>query len=150
MIIEAQVLPDDGGGPKGAEVVVKTLKKDPLGPQPIAPIVAKPNKGIKLQERSLPQVDLADMRKKIEESALANLPISAAAGAGSPSAGTLLAGRDPRVRSRLLNIEGGSDRSEIAVAMGALDGPTGTHLHLHIFTADKGDYYEIADGLPQE
>lgn len=118
MIIEAQVLPDDGGGPKGAEVVVKTLKKDPLGPQPIAPIVAKLNNGIKLQERSLPQADLADMRKKIEESALANLPISAAAGAGSPSAGTLLAGRDPRVRTRLLNIEGGNDRSEIAVAMG--------------------------------
>lgn len=118
MIIEAQVLPDDGGGPKGAEVVVKTLKKDPLGPQPISPIVAKPNKGIKLQESSLPQADLADMRKKIEESALANLPISAAAGAGSPSAGTLLAGRDPRVRTRLLNIEGGNDRSEIAVAMG--------------------------------
>ncbi len=118
MIIEAQVLPDDGGGPKGAEFAVKTLKKDPLGPQPISPIVAKPNKGIKLQESSLPQADLADMRKKIEESALANLPISAAAGAGSPSAGTLLAGRDPRVRTRLLNIEGGSDRSEIAVAMG--------------------------------
>jgi hypothetical protein len=41
-------------------------------------------------------------------------------------------------------------KDRIAVAMGALDGPTGTHLHLHIFTADKGDYYEIADGLPQE
>ena len=118
MIIEAQVLPDDGGGPKGAAVVVKTLKKNPLGEQPIAPIVAKPDKGLKLQEKPLPQADLADLHKKIEESALANLPISAAAGAGSPSAGTLLAGRDPRVRSRILNIEGGNDRSEIAVAMG--------------------------------
>ncbi|MBA4016413.1 MAG: hypothetical protein C0483_04420 [Pirellula sp.] len=118
MIIEAQVMPDDGGGPKGAAVVVKTLKKDPLGPQPISPIVAKPDIGKKLQERALPQADLADLRKKVEESALANLPISAAAGVGSPTAGTLLAGRDPRVRSRLLNIEGGNDRSEIAVAMG--------------------------------
>ena len=27
--------------------------------------------------------------------------------------------------------------------------PTGTQLDIHIFTADKGDYYEIADGLPQ-
>jgi len=40
-------------------------------------------------------------------------------------------------------------RASIAVAMGALDGPTGTHLAHHIFVADKGDYYDIADGLPQ-
>ncbi|MCI2400204.1 GFA family protein [Aliiroseovarius subalbicans] len=37
----------------------------------------------------------------------------------------------------------------IAVAMGAIDAPTGTHLALHIFTDDKGDYYDIADDLPQ-
>ncbi len=36
------------------------------------------------------------------------------------------------------------------VAMGALDGPTGLRLARHIFVADKGDYYDIADGLPQE
>jgi hypothetical protein len=41
-------------------------------------------------------------------------------------------------------------RSRIAVAMGAFDPPTGTRLHKHIFVGDKGDYYEIADGLPQE
>jgi hypothetical protein len=40
-------------------------------------------------------------------------------------------------------------RDTIGVAMGAFDQPTGTHLHVHIFTADKGDYYEIADGVPQ-
>lgn len=40
-------------------------------------------------------------------------------------------------------------RDRIAVAMGAFDAPTGTHLEKHIFTADKGDYYAIADGLPQ-
>ncbi|HYE46869.1 MAG TPA: GFA family protein [Caulobacter sp.] len=38
----------------------------------------------------------------------------------------------------------------IALAMGALDKPTGSKLAKHIFVADKGDYYEIADGLPQE
>ncbi|MFC4292924.1 GFA family protein [Sphingorhabdus arenilitoris] len=38
----------------------------------------------------------------------------------------------------------------IAVAMGAFDPPTGTKLHVHIFTADKGDYYDIADNVPQE
>jgi len=40
-------------------------------------------------------------------------------------------------------------RDYISVGMGAFDKPTGTHLEKHIFTADKGDYYEIADGLPQ-
>jgi hypothetical protein len=33
--------------------------------------------------------------------------------------------------------------------MGAIDAPTGTGLHSHMSVADKGDYYEIADGLPQ-
>lgn len=41
------------------------------------------------------------------------------------------------------------ESEKIAVAMGAFDDPTGTRLHMHIFTAEKGDYYEIADGLPQ-
>ena len=36
-----------------------------------------------------------------------------------------------------------------AIAMGAFDTPTGTRLERHIFVADKGDYYDIADGLPQ-
>ena len=37
----------------------------------------------------------------------------------------------------------------IGVAMGAFDGPTHTKLQVHIFVADKGDYYEITDDLPQ-
>lgn len=41
-------------------------------------------------------------------------------------------------------------RERIAVAMGAFDAPTGTQLAKHIFVADQGDYYAIADGLPQE
>ena len=36
-----------------------------------------------------------------------------------------------------------------AVALGAFDLPTDTRLRIHIHVADKGDYYEIADGLPQ-
>jgi hypothetical protein len=40
-------------------------------------------------------------------------------------------------------------KDTIAVAMGAFDRPTGTRLRIHIFVADKGDYYEIGDGLPQ-
>jgi hypothetical protein len=34
--------------------------------------------------------------------------------------------------------------------MGAFDTPTQTTLGVHIFVAGKGDYYEIADGLPQK
>lgn len=40
-------------------------------------------------------------------------------------------------------------RASIAIAMGAFDKPTQVSLGMHIFVADKGDYYEIADGLPQ-
>lgn len=36
-----------------------------------------------------------------------------------------------------------------AVSMGLFDGPTGLHLSKHTFVEDKGDYYEITDGLPQ-
>jgi len=40
-------------------------------------------------------------------------------------------------------------RDWTSIAMGAFDAPTGTHIEKHIFVADKGDYYEISDGLPQ-
>lgn len=37
----------------------------------------------------------------------------------------------------------------IGISMGLFDTPTETALALHIFVAEKGDYYEITDGLPQ-
>lgn len=40
-------------------------------------------------------------------------------------------------------------RDWIGIAMGAFDKPTKTQLGIHIFVADKGDYYDITDGLPQ-
>lgn len=40
-------------------------------------------------------------------------------------------------------------RDWTAIAMGAFDGHTETKLVRHIFVAEKGDYYELADGLPQ-
>ena len=43
----------------------------------------------------------------------------------------------------------GRGRDEISFALGCVDGDTGLRLEKHIFTADKGDYYDIADGLPQ-
>lgn len=38
---------------------------------------------------------------------------------------------------------------QVSIEAGSVDGATGLRLAGHIFTADKGDYYEIADGLPQ-
>lgn len=40
--------------------------------------------------------------------------------------------------------------TEIDVAPGAVEEPTGLRLVGHIYTAFKGDYYEISGGLPQE
>jgi hypothetical protein len=41
------------------------------------------------------------------------------------------------------------EKDWIGIAMGAFDRPTDTRLRIHIYVADKGDYYDIADGLPQ-
>jgi len=41
----------------------------------------------------------------------------------------------------------GQDR--YAFSPGAIDGPTGLKMKNHVFVADKGDYYDIKDGLPQ-
>ena len=41
------------------------------------------------------------------------------------------------------------ERDWIGIAMGAFEGPTQTRLHVHIFVAEKGDYYNIADGVDQ-
>ena len=37
----------------------------------------------------------------------------------------------------------------LSIMAGTLDGPTGLAMAGHIFVADRGDYYDIADGLPQ-
>lgn len=37
----------------------------------------------------------------------------------------------------------------LSIFAGTLDGPTGLTLVGHIYCADKGDYYEIADDLPR-
>ena len=37
----------------------------------------------------------------------------------------------------------------LAIHAGTLDGPTGLSTAAHIFCADKGDYYAIAEDLPQ-
>ena len=42
-----------------------------------------------------------------------------------------------------------ADRGAVSVMSGTLDGATGITTEKHIFVADKGDYYNIADGVPQ-
>ena len=42
--------------------------------------------------------------------------------------------------------DGGEHTSILA---GSLDGASGLKLEKHILTAEKGDYYDITDGLPQ-
>jgi len=42
------------------------------------------------------------------------------------------------------------DEDTMSFALGALEEPTGLRLEKHIFVADKGDYYDIADGVPQK
>ncbi|MBE1294486.1 MAG: GFA family protein [Rhodobacteraceae bacterium] len=41
------------------------------------------------------------------------------------------------------------DEDTISFALGAVDGPTNLELTKHIFIRDKGDYYAIADDVPQ-
>lgn len=41
------------------------------------------------------------------------------------------------------------DHPYTSILAGSFDKPTNLKLAKHIFVGDKGDYYEIADGLPQ-
>ncbi|WOI53419.1 GFA family protein [Parvularcula sp. LCG005] len=41
------------------------------------------------------------------------------------------------------------DSDRVAVSLGLLDSTTGLGLDEHIYTAYKGDYYDIADDVPQ-
>ncbi|WP_390911414.1 GFA family protein [Pseudosulfitobacter sp. SM2401] len=41
------------------------------------------------------------------------------------------------------------DEDSMSFSLGLIDSPTNLTLNRHIFTADKGDYYEIADDAPQ-
>jgi len=62
------------------------------------------------------------------------------------SSGTARRGFCGRCGSNLFWDGGGNNLSIFA---GTLDAPTGLRVAGHIFCADKGDYYEIGDGLPQ-
>jgi len=40
-------------------------------------------------------------------------------------------------------------RDTISIMAGTIDKPTGLKIAQHIYVADKSDYYEIGDGVPQ-
>lgn len=42
------------------------------------------------------------------------------------------------------------DEDTTSFSLGSIANPTGLKIKKHIFTASKGDYYDIADGLPQK
>ena len=42
-----------------------------------------------------------------------------------------------------------NDGSRFSIMAGTLDKPTGLAIAVHIFANDAGDYYRIADGVPQ-
>ena len=43
-----------------------------------------------------------------------------------------------------------NEETSLSFSLGAIDGATGLRVEKHIFTAFKGDYYDIADGIPQK
>lgn len=43
----------------------------------------------------------------------------------------------------------GDNSTSTSIMAGTFDQPTGFKIGVHIFCADKGDYYEIDDGVPQ-
>lgn len=118
IVLQVDLLPRSDGGPQGGEVVVRAIAKEALGKQPIVPTPARSATEIKLQELTLPAADVDKLTTKIRESVVPNMPLRPASGSGSVVSGTLLGGRDPAIRTKVLQIEGGSERSEIAVAMG--------------------------------
>jgi hypothetical protein len=108
-------------------------------------------------EGELPQPDLCHCGQCRKHSghcfASTDVPRSAVSVAGAEKVSWFRSSE--KVRRGFCSVCGSSlfwdplERDWIGIAMGAFDGPTGTSLKIHIFVADKDDYYEICDGLPQ-
>ncbi len=43
-----------------------------------------------------------------------------------------------------------NDEDKMSFSLGTIDGPTGLIVDRHIFTAFKGDYYDIENDLPEQ
>ena len=59
--------------------------------------------------------------------------------------GTLVVPSAPNPPPALISLNG----TTISIAAGALDGPTGLQTACHWYMSESGDYYRIADDLPQ-
>jgi hypothetical protein len=83
--------------------------------------------------------------------ASANVPATALEITGEPRWFHATPDGPPRLLPdlRVLPLLAGHGEDTIAFALGALDAPTGLRLERHIFTGSKGDWYDIADDLPQ-
>lgn len=121
--VEVNMKPAPPAGRVGGEVKIpKEVKKNEPAVKEPKPKELKQPQQHKEPEKlaALPPIDA----KLLADKLLSSVEIgpspgaSSASGSVSPAAGTLLAGRDLNKRARIVNIEGGSERTELAVAMG--------------------------------
>jgi hypothetical protein len=103
------------GGPHGAVIVPK--QKDPsAGKQSVSVATAPEAIGRTLTQEIQTRSEPLQLASRLVEAPSAKfLP---ATGSGSPALGTSLGGRAPDVRMKTLLDEGGSEQTELAVAMG--------------------------------
>lgn len=120
---EVDMRPPAPAGKVGGEVEApKAKKNEPAVKEPT------PKKEVQPQQQkepeklaALPPIDIQKSAEKLLPPPMEIAPrpdFSSASGSGTPAVGTLLAGRDFNRRARLVNIEGGDKRTELAVAMG--------------------------------
>lgn len=122
--VEVDMKPARPAGKVGGQVVVpkETKKKDePKVEEPKPKELEQPQQHKQPEKlAALPPIDT----KKMAEQLLPSFEVapragaSSASGSGTPAAGTLLAGRDMNQRAKLVNLDGGNQRTELAVAMG--------------------------------
>ncbi|MCE9604738.1 MAG: terpene cyclase/mutase family protein [Planctomycetia bacterium] len=120
VILEVDMKPAPAGA-VGGEVFLKAPAKQPAVAEPKTNAPLQPNTSEKPQMlAAVTAIETKELIEKLRpaiEPAPLPLP-SSASGGGSFAIGTLLAGRDQSVRAKVLNIEGGTERTEMAVAMG--------------------------------
>lgn len=121
LIVEVEVLPESAGK-VGSEVKVEPKPKpepavkEPTPKAPVEPVAEKKPEVLAALPAPSPKVVTEKLVASLDIAPMA--PSSSASGGGTGAVGTLLAGRDQAVRAKILNIEGGTERTEMAVAMG--------------------------------
>ena len=62
----------------------------------------------------------------------------------------MIARRGALVRLKFAGVGAPDGEDRYAIAAGSLEAPTGLSVAMNIYCDDKGDYYDIKDGLPQK